>query len=89
MLYAMPSPRNKTDAPDARAKLLAAALKVLAWLKGRKIAVLGDMLELGMYEQRGHEMVGIRAAEVADLLITVGERARTIAQATASGRAPR
>jgi UDP-N-acetylmuramoyl-tripeptide--D-alanyl-D-alanine ligase len=39
------------------------------------------MLELGRYEQRGHEMVGIRAAEVADLLVTVGERGRMIASA--------
>jgi len=33
---------------------------------GRKVAVLGDMLELGQYEQIGHEMVGFRAAEVCD-----------------------
>jgi len=43
--------------------------------------VLGDMLELGIYEQEGHEMVGVRAAQVADLLITVGERAQMIASA--------
>ena len=45
------------------------------------MAVLGDMLELGQYERLGHEKVGIRAAEVADLLITVGRRAHLIAQA--------
>jgi UDP-N-acetylmuramoyl-tripeptide--D-alanyl-D-alanine ligase len=48
---------------------------------GRRIAVLGDMLELGQYEQAGHEKVGVRAAEVADVLITLGARAHTIAQA--------
>ena len=39
------------------------------------------MLELGIYEKQGHEMVGARAAQVVDLLITVGERAKMIASA--------
>ena len=39
---------------------------------GRKIAVLGDMLELGTYTKEGHQLVGQRVADVADLLITVG-----------------
>jgi UDP-N-acetylmuramoyl-tripeptide--D-alanyl-D-alanine ligase len=56
-------------------------LNLLNDLEGRHVAVLGDMLELGQYEQRGHEMVGIRAAEVVDELITLGERGRMIAQA--------
>ncbi len=56
-----------------------AALNLLAELEGRKVAVLGDMLELGEFEERGHRMVGARAAEVADQLIVVGERARWIA----------
>ncbi len=38
------------------------------------------MLELGSFEERGHRMVGARAAEVVDQLITVGEKARWIAQ---------
>jgi UDP-N-acetylmuramoyl-tripeptide--D-alanyl-D-alanine ligase len=57
-----------------------AALSLLEELEGRKVAVLGDMLELGPYEQRGHEKVGVRVAEVAQVLITVGERARMIAR---------
>ncbi len=57
-----------------------AALNLLAELDGRKIAVLGDMLELGSYEEEGHRKVGARAAEVADVLITVGPRARIIAE---------
>lgn len=60
-----------------------AALNLLDELEGRKVAVLGDMLELGPYEARGHEMVGVRAAEVTDELITVGELAAMIAQAAA------
>jgi len=38
------------------------------------------MLELGFYEEQGHEMVGVRAAQVVKRLITVGERAKIIAQ---------
>jgi UDP-N-acetylmuramoyl-tripeptide--D-alanyl-D-alanine ligase len=53
-----------------------AALDILADLPGRKLAVLGDMLELGAVEEAGHHEVGRRAAAVADMLITVGERAR-------------
>jgi UDP-N-acetylmuramoyl-tripeptide--D-alanyl-D-alanine ligase len=45
------------------------------------VAVLGDMLELGPYERGGHEMVGLRAAQVARVLLTLGERARIIAEA--------
>ena len=50
-------------------------------LDGRKIAVLGDMLELGPYERQGHEMVGMRAAEVADVLVTLGNARHMIADA--------
>jgi alanine racemase len=47
----------------------------------RRIAILGDMGQLGTYERDGHREVGIAAAAHADLLITVGERAEQIAQA--------
>jgi UDP-N-acetylmuramoyl-tripeptide--D-alanyl-D-alanine ligase len=57
-----------------------AALSVLGELPGRRIAVLGDMLELGSYEEEGHRKVGRKAVEVASILITVGPRARIIAQ---------
>jgi UDP-N-acetylmuramoyl-tripeptide--D-alanyl-D-alanine ligase len=60
-----------------------AALNLLADLpvgNGRRVAVLGDMLELGSYEEEGHRIVGARVADVADLLITVGQRARLIAE---------
>src|SRR5574340_397295 len=59
-----------------------ASLNLLDELEGqRKIAVLGDMLELGPYERQGHEMVGLRAAQVADTLITLGPRAHIYAEA--------
>jgi UDP-N-acetylmuramoyl-tripeptide--D-alanyl-D-alanine ligase len=56
-------------------------LNLLDELDGRKIAVLGDMLELGQYERQGHEMVGLRAAQVASTLLTLGKRAHMIAEA--------
>jgi UDP-N-acetylmuramoyl-tripeptide--D-alanyl-D-alanine ligase len=58
-----------------------AALNLLEEIKGRKIAVLGDMLELGSYEEEGHIKVGIRAADICDQLITVGELGKIIADA--------
>lgn len=60
-----------------------AALNLLADLDvngGRRLAVLGDMLELGSYEEEGHRLVGARAADVVEVLVTVGQRARWIAQ---------
>jgi len=53
-----------------------AALNLLADLDGRKVAVLGDMLELGQYEEDGHQRIGIRAAEVANELVFVGQRTK-------------
>ncbi len=59
-----------------------AALETLAAVEGRrKIAVLGDMLELGDYEVAGHEEVGAAAARLADLLVTKGVRGQRIAEA--------
>ncbi|MEK7530933.1 MAG: UDP-N-acetylmuramoyl-tripeptide--D-alanyl-D-alanine ligase [Patescibacteria group bacterium] len=44
----------------------------------RIVMVLGDMLELGSYSVKEHEMVGEAVAGVADVCITVGVRARSI-----------
>ncbi len=57
-----------------------AALKLLAEMDGRRIAVLGDMLELGEDEAAGHRVVGRRAAEVVSMLVTVGKLARLIGE---------
>ncbi len=58
-----------------------AALDVLDGLKGgKKIAILGDMLQLGAYEEEGHLHVGRRAAHVVDLLVTKGDRALLMAR---------
>jgi UDP-N-acetylmuramoyl-tripeptide--D-alanyl-D-alanine ligase len=61
-----------------------AALNLLADLDGRRIVALGDMLELGSFEEEAHRLVGRRVAEVADILIVVGQRARWIAEEAAS-----
>ncbi len=77
------------DTYNASPESMLAALNLLAHLDGRRVAILGDMLELGSYEEIGHRRVGARAAEVVDRLITVGERARWIAEeAVAAGMAP-
>jgi UDP-N-acetylmuramoyl-tripeptide--D-alanyl-D-alanine ligase len=83
-LVAVPGPKGSTildDTYNASPASTIAALNLLDELDGRKVAVLGDMLELGDYEQEGHEKVGMRALEVADVLITVGPRGRIIGQA--------
>lgn len=45
----------------------------------RKIVVLGDMLEIGEYAPEAHRRVGKKASEIADLIFTVGSRAKFIA----------
>lgn len=76
------------DTYNASPESMLAALNLLDELEGRKVAVLGDMLELGQYEWRGHEMVGIRASEVVRELVTVGERGRMIAAAACRAGLP-
>jgi UDP-N-acetylmuramoyl-tripeptide--D-alanyl-D-alanine ligase len=71
------------DTYNAAPASVLAALNLLGDLDGRRIAVLGDMLELGAQEEPGHRLVGARAAEIADELITVGSRARWIAEEAA------
>lgn len=66
-----------------------AAMNLLSELSGRKVAVLGDMLELGAYEREGHALVGGRAAQVVDSLIAVGARGKLIGDAARdAGLAP-
>lgn len=69
------------DTYNASPESMLAALSLLGELDGRKVAVLGDMLELGPYERSGHELVGLRAGQVVDVLLTLGDRAHVIADA--------
>ncbi len=66
-----------------------AALQLLSGLKGRRVAVLGDMLELGRYEESGHQAVGKAAASTADLLVLVGKRSKTTAEAAIENGFPK
>lgn len=54
----------------------------------RKIAVLGDMLELGEYTEPVHREIGALAGEVVDVLVCVGPRAKFIADSASSHLAP-
>ncbi|OGI60059.1 hypothetical protein A2641_02710 [Candidatus Nomurabacteria bacterium RIFCSPHIGHO2_01_FULL_37_25] len=56
------------------------ALKTLGEVKclGRKIAILGDMLELGKYTEEAHKNIGKIAKENCDVLVVVGHRAQAI-----------
>lgn len=88
-LFVVPGAGGSTiidDTYNAAPASSLAALNLLADLEGRRITVMGDMLELGTVEEEAHRKIGARAAEVADLLICVGARARWIAEeAQASG----
>ncbi|NBD73549.1 hypothetical protein GVX82_00725 [Patescibacteria group bacterium] len=71
------------DSYNSSPVALAAALDTLASLPaaGRRIAVLGDMLELGGYARACHEEAGRHAGRVLDLLLTVGVRSKDLARA--------
>lgn len=71
------------DAYNANPDSMKSAISVLMLPSGgRKIAVLGDMYELGVYEQEGHAEVGVVAAEKqVDYLIAVGKLGALIGQA--------
>lgn len=61
------------------------AIETIGDLKGpRKIVVLGDMLELGRYTIEAHEEVGNFLKNDFNLLITVGSRAKFIAESAAN-----
>lgn len=70
------------DAYNANPDSMKSALSVLMQRKGnRKIAVLGDMYELGKYEQESHREVGRAAAELhVDYVIAVGALGRLIGE---------
>ncbi len=73
------------DTYNASPVSVAAALDFLAETPlatgRRRVAVLGDMLELGPDEERLHREIGARAAGVADAIVAVGPRGRWIAEA--------
>jgi UDP-N-acetylmuramoyl-tripeptide--D-alanyl-D-alanine ligase len=68
------------DTYNAAPESTIAALELLKTLQGRRVAILGDMLELGQYEKPGHQSVGEVAAETVDVLILVGSRSKITAE---------
>lgn len=76
------------DAYNASPASTKAALDVLGLLPGRRIALLGDMLELGAYASPAHREVGEHVPGRADILVTVGDMGREIARAARTAGAP-
>jgi len=77
------------DSYNASPASTIAALDLLDEMQGRRIAVLGDMLELGSYEDEGHRKVGRKASSVANMLILVGTLGRIIGEeALSAGMRP-
>lgn len=68
------------DTYNASPVAATAAVEVLGSIKtkGKKIAVLGDMLELGKFTLEEHKKLGALAAKNADLILAVGPRAKYI-----------
>jgi UDP-N-acetylmuramoyl-tripeptide--D-alanyl-D-alanine ligase len=77
------------DSYNAAPDSMSAALDVLGGLGGRRIAVLGEMLELGPVTRDAHLAVGRHAARTADRLVVVGEGASPIGEgAREAGMSP-
>ncbi len=74
------------DSYNASPVAMRSALETLKEIQtfGKKIAVLGDMLELGKYAKEEHLKVGAFAKEACDVLVTVGIRSRFIAEGALS-----
>ncbi len=73
------------DCYNAGPESMAASLSVLGAKKGRKIAVLGDMLELGSCTQAEHYKVGRLAAEYADMLFAFGPNSERMFKGAITG----
>lgn len=77
--------RLLVDAYNSAPESLLAALTVLSGCKGRRIAVLGDMLELGDASVVAHQEAGLAAAGLGiDLLLCVGPESRHTVDAAKS-----
>jgi UDP-N-acetylmuramoyl-tripeptide--D-alanyl-D-alanine ligase len=72
------------DSYNASPAAVTAALSVLGSVTTRRVAVIGDMLELGTLSADAHEAAGREAARQTDVLVGVGELARTMVNAARS-----
>lgn len=66
------------DTYNANQEAMKSAIDTLSTFEGRKVAILGDMLELGEYEKEIHEQIGEYLNGKVDLLITIGEISKHI-----------
>ena len=73
------------DCYNAGPESMAAALAVLGKKSGRRIAVLGDMLELGRCTAAEHYRIGRIVAEQADMLFAYGPNAERVASGAITG----
>ena len=74
-----------SDCYNAGPESMAAALKVLGKRKGRRIAVLGDMLELGHCTWAEHYRIGRIARENADMVFTFGPNGSRVVGGAVTG----
>ncbi|MEX2080303.1 MAG: UDP-N-acetylmuramoyl-tripeptide--D-alanyl-D-alanine ligase, partial [Dehalococcoidia bacterium] len=74
------------DRYNASPASLAGAMEMLRGIQGRRLALVGEMAELGRYEEREHRLIGSIAARCCDLLVAVGPACvATVEQALADG----
>jgi UDP-N-acetylmuramoyl-tripeptide--D-alanyl-D-alanine ligase len=76
------------DCYNAGPESMAAALNVLGNKPGRHVAVLGDMLELGVCSQAEHYRVGRIAAEKAEIILAYGPNSSRIINGAITGGVP-
>jgi len=76
------------DCYNAGPESMAAALNVLGNKPGRRVAVLGDMLELGDCAHAEHYKIGRIAAEKADLVFAYGPHSARVKDGTITGGMP-
>lgn len=74
------------DCYNANPMSMKASLEVLSHATGRKVAILGNMFELGAKELELHREVGETAGQLKiDLVITIGELAKEIHKGALAG----
>ena len=89
----IPGIKNSWILDDTATTSALTMLEALAVLKGiettgQRIAVLGDVLNIGKYAIEAHETVGEKAEKSADLLFTIGDRAKFFAEGARNNGMP-